>query len=72
MQWTGSGTVGGDPNRPVTVTMPGATVVEVHEAGKVTRWRDYLDTGESMKQIKAAFIRRRRVHEAWVAQCRNR
>ncbi len=54
-EWTGFGTYHGDPSRPVEVTMHGATVVEVDEQGKVTRWRDYLDTGEPMAQIKAAF-----------------
>ncbi len=32
----------------------GATVVEVDHQGKVTRWRDYLDTGEPLQQIKSA------------------
>jgi steroid delta-isomerase-like uncharacterized protein len=53
-QWTGTGTFGGVPGRPVAVTIHGASVIEVDGDGKVTRWRDYLDTAESMDQIKAA------------------
>jgi limonene-1,2-epoxide hydrolase len=33
--------------------MEGATIVEVDASGKVTRWRDYLDTNESIQQIQA-------------------
>jgi limonene-1,2-epoxide hydrolase len=33
--------------------MSGATVIEVDGDGKVTSWRDYLDTNEPMQQIKA-------------------
>ena len=54
-EWTGTGTFTA-PDRPgVAITMSGATVIEVDGDGKVTSWRDYLDTNEPMQQIKAAF-----------------
>ena len=34
--------------------MQGATVIEVDADGKVTRWRDYLDTNEPTQQIRKA------------------
>jgi limonene-1,2-epoxide hydrolase len=37
--------------------MQGATVVEVDAAGKVTSWRDYLDTNEPTQQITAGLER---------------
>ena len=33
--------------------MEGATVIAVDADGKVTSWRDYLDTNEPMQQIQA-------------------
>jgi limonene-1,2-epoxide hydrolase len=33
--------------------MSGATVLRVDGDGKVTQWRDYLDTNEPMQQIQA-------------------
>jgi limonene-1,2-epoxide hydrolase len=33
--------------------MEGATVVSVDDDGKVTSWRDYLDTNQPMQQIQA-------------------
>jgi hypothetical protein len=33
--------------------MQGATVIDVNAEGKVTSWRDYLDTNEPMQQIQA-------------------
>jgi limonene-1,2-epoxide hydrolase len=33
--------------------MEGATVITVDHGGKVTSWRDYLDTNEPMQQIQA-------------------
>jgi limonene-1,2-epoxide hydrolase len=55
-EWTGTGTFGsGDAGSPkVAIVMEGATIVEVDEHGKVTRWRDYLDTNDPMQQIQAA------------------
>ena len=32
--------------------MTGATVIDVDEDGKVTDWRDYLDTNEPTQQIQ--------------------
>lgn len=54
-EWTGTGTFSsgsGDPG--VRIVMSGATIVEVDAEGKVTRWRDYLDTNEPREQIQAA------------------
>lgn len=53
-EWTGTGTYRGPGHEglpDVVVTMEGATVVEVDREGRVTRWRDYLDTNEPMAQI---------------------
>jgi hypothetical protein len=55
-EWTGYGTYQGpgtEGTPGVAVVMEGVTLVEVDDAGKVTRWRDYLDTNESMQQIQA-------------------
>ena len=53
-EWTGTGTftMSGRPGVPVTMT--GATVIDVDADGKVTSWRDYLDTNEPTQQITAA------------------
>jgi limonene-1,2-epoxide hydrolase len=52
-EWTGTGTftMGDGPGIPVT--MQGATVIDVDVDGKVTSWRDYLDTNEPTQQIRA-------------------
>ncbi|HUY64784.1 MAG TPA: nuclear transport factor 2 family protein [Acidimicrobiales bacterium] len=55
-EWTGGGTYRGPgaENGPgFPVTMEGATVVEVDAEGRVTRWRDYLDTNEAITQVMA-------------------
>ncbi len=55
-EWTGRGTYkgpGAEGTPGVAVRMEGATIVEVDASGKVTRWRDYLDTNESIQQIQA-------------------
>ena len=51
-EWTGSGTftMGDAPGIPIT--MQGATVIDVDGDGKVTSWRDYLDTNEPTQQIQ--------------------
>jgi limonene-1,2-epoxide hydrolase len=56
-EWTGTATfkAGGGPGIPIA--MQGATVVEVDDDGKVTSWRDYLDTNEPTQQIQAGFER---------------
>jgi len=52
-EWTGTGTLHlGDS--PTAVVVHGATVIEVDTGGKVTRWRDYLDTNEPLQQFNAA------------------
>ena len=52
-EWTGTATfVAGDaPGIPIT--MQGATVIDVDAQGRVTSWRDYLDTNEPTQQIQA-------------------
>ena len=52
-EWTGTGTftMGDAPGIPIT--MQGATVIDVDADGKVTSWRDYLDTNEPTQQIQA-------------------
>jgi hypothetical protein len=53
-EWTGTGTfTAGDGSKGVPIEMHGATVVDVDGNGKVTRWRDYLDTDEPLQQIQA-------------------
>jgi limonene-1,2-epoxide hydrolase len=52
-EWTGTGTFTSEGNPAVPITMSGATVIEVDGDGKVTAWRDYLDTNEPMQQIQA-------------------
>jgi limonene-1,2-epoxide hydrolase len=52
-EWTGTGTfavAGGDG---IPIAMEGATLIRVDAEGKVTSWRDYLDTNEPMQQIQA-------------------
>ena len=41
----------GQPGIPIR--MKGATVIDVDADGKVTSWRDYLDTNEPTQQIQA-------------------
>ena len=36
----------------IPITMQGATVIDVDADGKVTSWRDYLDTNEPTQQIQ--------------------
>ncbi len=52
-EWTGTGTFHAGDGRRVRITMQGATVIDVDAQGKVTSWRDYLDTNEPMGQIQA-------------------
>jgi len=65
LEWTGTGTFGGgEPGDDTvlggvdgggtTVTVHGASVIEVDGQEKVTRWRDYLDTNEPIGQLRAA------------------
>jgi limonene-1,2-epoxide hydrolase len=52
-EWTGTGTFTADGQPAVPIRMQGATVIDVDADGKVTSWRDYLDTNEPMQQIQA-------------------
>ncbi len=53
-EWTGTGTFDAGDGRTARIVMQGATVIEVDAEGKVTRWRDYLDTNEPAQQIRKA------------------
>jgi limonene-1,2-epoxide hydrolase len=52
-EWTGTGTFAVDGSAGIPIVMSGATVLRVDGDGKVTKWRDYLDTNEPMQQIQA-------------------
>jgi limonene-1,2-epoxide hydrolase len=51
-EWTGTATFHpGEGKAGVPISMTGATVIDVDADGKVTAWRDYLDTNEPTQQI---------------------
>jgi len=55
-EWTGGGTYrgpGAEEGPGFPVTLEGATVIEVDADGRVTRWRDYLDTNAALSQVTA-------------------
>ncbi len=52
-EWTGTGTFTAGEAPGIPITMQGATVIDVDADGKVTSWRDYLDTNEPTQQIQA-------------------
>ena len=57
-EWTGTGTFHpGEGKAGVSISMTGATVVDVDADGKVTAWRDYLDTNEPTQQIQKGLER---------------
>lgn len=56
-EWTGTGTFNAGEGRGIPIAMQGATVIEVDRDGKVTSWRDYLDTNEPTQQIQAGLER---------------
>jgi CDP-glycerol glycerophosphotransferase (TagB/SpsB family) len=56
-EWTGTATFKSGKGPGIPVSMEGATVIEVDSHGKVTSWRDYLDTNEPMQQIQAGLER---------------
>ena len=56
-EWTGTGTFTSPGVPGVPISMSGATVVEVDGDGKVTSWRDYLDTNEPTQQIQTGLER---------------
>lgn len=59
-EWTGTGIFRVEGGAGIPVTMQGATVIEVDDQGKVTSWRDYLDTNEPREQIEAGLRGSRR------------
>jgi len=56
-EWTGTATFKAGAGPGIPIAMQGATVVEVDSDGKVTSWRDYLDTNEPTQQIQAGLER---------------
>ncbi len=52
-EWTGTGTFAAGDGAGIPISMLGATVIDVDTEGKVTAWRDYLDTNEPTQQIQA-------------------
>jgi hypothetical protein len=62
-EWIGHATYaapGGEgPGNGTPITMHGATIIEVDDAGLITSWRDYLDRKEPEQQIKAAVKKER-------------
>jgi hypothetical protein len=62
-EWIGYATYtapgGNGPGHGTPITMHGATIIEVDDAGLITSWRDYLDRKEPEQQIKAAAKRER-------------
>jgi limonene-1,2-epoxide hydrolase len=56
-EWTGTATFSAGQGAGIPIRMEGATVIEVDGDGKVTKWRDYLDTNEPTQQIQAGMER---------------
>jgi limonene-1,2-epoxide hydrolase len=56
-EWTGTATFKAGDGPGIPISMQGATVVEVDGDGKVTSWRDYLDTNEPTQQITSGLER---------------
>jgi hypothetical protein len=57
-EWTGTGTFNAGVGKPgIPIRMQGATVIDVDAEGRVTAWRDYLDTNEPMQQITTGLER---------------
>jgi hypothetical protein len=52
-EWTGTATFPVEGKAGIPIVMQGATVIAVDGDGKVTSWRDYLDTNEPTQQIMA-------------------
>ncbi len=57
-EWIGRATYAGmsddDPVAGTPIEMHGASIIEVDDAGLVTRWRDYLDRKEPELQLRRA------------------
>jgi limonene-1,2-epoxide hydrolase len=56
-EWTGTATFSAGEGPGIPISMEGATVIEVDADGKVTSWRDYLDTNEPTQQIQGGMER---------------
>jgi limonene-1,2-epoxide hydrolase len=57
-EWTGTATFNaGEGKAGIPIAMTGATVIDVDADGKVTAWRDYLDTNEPTQQIQKGLER---------------
>ena len=57
-EWTGTATFhAGEGKAGIPIQMTGATVIDVDADGKVTAWRDYLDTNEPTQQIQSGLER---------------
>jgi limonene-1,2-epoxide hydrolase len=56
-EWTGTATFGVEGADGIPIVMQGATVIAVDGQGKVTSWRDYLDTNQPLQQIQAGLAR---------------
>jgi limonene-1,2-epoxide hydrolase len=52
-EWTGTATFPVEGSAGVPIAMEGATIIAVDSEGKVTSWRDYLDTNQPISQIQA-------------------
>jgi limonene-1,2-epoxide hydrolase len=52
-EWTGTATFPQEGSAGIPISMEGATIIAVDGDGKVTSWRDYLDTNQPMQQIQA-------------------
>jgi limonene-1,2-epoxide hydrolase len=52
-EWTGPATFSVEGSAGIPIRMEGATLITVDDDGKVTSWRDYLDTNEPTQQIQA-------------------
>lgn len=56
-EWTGTATFKAGEGPGIPISMQGATVIEVDGQGKVTSWRDYLDTNGPTQQIQSGLER---------------
>jgi limonene-1,2-epoxide hydrolase len=56
-EWTGTATFPVEGGDGIPIVMEGATVITVDADGKVTSWRDYLDTNQPTQQIQAGLKR---------------
>ncbi|HEY2213614.1 MAG TPA: nuclear transport factor 2 family protein [Acidimicrobiales bacterium] len=56
-EWTGTATFPVEGKASIPIVMQGATVIAVDGDGKVTSWRDYLDTNEPTQQIMAGLAK---------------